>query len=275
VPIRIGAPQDCYPWGWSITPWFEGATADLEVSAPERPAVVAAFLRALHVPAPEDAPRILYRGVPLAERAPVSAQRLAYLAGRNIVVDERVRRIWADGLGAPVDTEPTWIHGDLHPRNVLARAGRIVAIIDWGDITRGDRATDLAAVWLLLADATARRHAIAVLGSLPASGMAPRARLGRAPRHGPARRGPRGRSLDGGDRARDAGAPGRRFPGLGLDFRQARSIGWARVDTTSAPARTMDMERNPRRTKSAPLDRDDAEQQLSLHRRRVRAPGPR
>lgn len=34
-------------------------------------------------------------------------------------------------------------------------------IIDWGDIARGDRASDLAAVWMLLPEIEARQRAIA------------------------------------------------------------------------------------------------------------------
>ena len=42
-----------------------------------------------------------------------------------------------------------FVHGDLHPRNVLTNQGSIEAIIDWGDMTPGDPATDLSAVWSL------------------------------------------------------------------------------------------------------------------------------
>lgn len=38
------------------------------------------------------------------------------------------------------------LHGDLHPRHVFARDGRVTAIIDWGDATAGDPVYDLARV---------------------------------------------------------------------------------------------------------------------------------
>jgi aminoglycoside phosphotransferase (APT) family kinase protein len=44
---------------------------------------------------------------------------------------------------------------------VLTRPGRIVAVIDWGDIAQGDRASDLAGVWMLLPGVDARRRAMA------------------------------------------------------------------------------------------------------------------
>jgi aminoglycoside phosphotransferase (APT) family kinase protein len=45
---------------------------------------------------------------------------------------------------------PVWLHGDLHPANVLVSGGRVSGVIDFGDITAGDPATDLAVAWMLL-----------------------------------------------------------------------------------------------------------------------------
>jgi aminoglycoside phosphotransferase (APT) family kinase protein len=42
-----------------------------------------------------------------------------------------------------------WLHGDLHPKNVVVRDGRLASVIDWGDLTSGDPAPDLAAAWML------------------------------------------------------------------------------------------------------------------------------
>ena len=43
-----------------------------------------------------------------------------------------------------------WLHGDLHPANILTVEGRVSAVIDFGDITSGDPACDLAIIWMLL-----------------------------------------------------------------------------------------------------------------------------
>ena len=67
--------------------------------------------------------------------------------------------MWDEALQAPLDVEPTWLHGDLHPRNVISRAGTLAAVIDWGDVCAGDRATDLASLWMLLSGASARGRA--------------------------------------------------------------------------------------------------------------------
>jgi len=37
-----------------------------------------------------------------------------------------------------------------HPANILVNAGRISAVIDFGDLTSGDPATDLSVAWMLL-----------------------------------------------------------------------------------------------------------------------------
>jgi aminoglycoside phosphotransferase (APT) family kinase protein len=55
-----------------------------------------------------------------------------------------------------------WLHGDLHPANVLVDHGRVSAVIDFGDITAGDPATDLAVAWMLFpADARSTFRAAA------------------------------------------------------------------------------------------------------------------
>jgi aminoglycoside phosphotransferase (APT) family kinase protein len=75
-------------------------------------------------------------------------------------------------LEAPLDVGPTWLHGDLHPRNVLVEGGALSGIIDWGDITAGDAATDLAAIWMLFDDANARRAALNAYGWLSPATLA-------------------------------------------------------------------------------------------------------
>ena len=77
APIRIGVAQDGYPWKWSVIPWIAGETADRALPDVEQGEVLAAFFTALHRPAPAEAPRNPFRGVPLAGRATVFAERVA------------------------------------------------------------------------------------------------------------------------------------------------------------------------------------------------------
>ena len=169
VPLWNGRSQENYPWPWSIIPWIEGETADLAQPGLDQGEVLAAFFTALHKPAPADAPINPFRGVPLANRLPKFESTIANLKGRTDLVDDRILAIWRDALDAPDDAQPTWIHGDPHPRNVLVVDGQINAVIDWGDMARGDRASDLAAIWMLLPDRAARQRAIAACADVSAA----------------------------------------------------------------------------------------------------------
>jgi aminoglycoside phosphotransferase (APT) family kinase protein len=160
APLRVGVPQDWFPWRWSVIPWLPGETADLALPDLYQGEALAAFLTSLHVPAPEDAPRNAYRGVPLLQRAAKFTAALQSLAAESQRVTRRHHVLWEHALAAPLDDPDTWIHGDLHPRNVLVSRGRFDAVIDWGDMARGDRATDLAAIWTLLPDRESRQRAM-------------------------------------------------------------------------------------------------------------------
>lgn len=100
------------------------------------------------------------RGVPLAERAVTTEERIRRLDGRTGLVTPHIKRIWGEALEAPLDVPSTWLHGDLHPRNILVSEGAISGIIDWGDLTAGDCATDLASIWMLFAERRAQQRAL-------------------------------------------------------------------------------------------------------------------
>ena len=167
VPLRVGVPGCGYPWRWSIARWLEGVTADLSPPAAGEATRLGEFLRALHVRAPAEAPKNPVRGVPLRERAAQVEDRMRRLEQKAVpALTDEVYRIWETALTAPIDIEPTWIHGDLHSRNVLVSEGALTGVIDWGDMAAGDRATDLASIWMLFADPEARARALSASGSV-------------------------------------------------------------------------------------------------------------
>jgi aminoglycoside phosphotransferase (APT) family kinase protein len=163
APLYLGVPQGSYPWAWSIVPWFDGTTVDLEDPLGSEALVLAAFLKALHVAAPDNAPPNDVRGVPLRARQAFIEERMDRLEKASDVITPRVKAIWNEALEAPLDCALTWLHGDLHARNVLVREGRFSAVIDWGDMTAGDKATDLACLWMLLPDEKARAAVMEML----------------------------------------------------------------------------------------------------------------
>jgi aminoglycoside phosphotransferase (APT) family kinase protein len=154
VPVRIGLPAAYFPWSWTISTWIDAEPALDWPAAERRPAAadLARFFAELHVPAPDDAPSNPVRGVPLASRTTAVYERLA--TGRVRRARE-VRALW-DLLAAVPHWAgpPLWLHGDPHPANVLfgtTRGGSayLAGVVDFGDITGGDPATDLAAAWLI------------------------------------------------------------------------------------------------------------------------------
>ena len=71
------------------------------------------------------------------------------------------RRVWDRALAvAPWTGPPLWLHGDLHPANILVAQGTVSAVLDFGDLCAGDPATDLAGAWMLLpSEAMSHFHA--------------------------------------------------------------------------------------------------------------------
>lgn len=165
APVRIGVPGEDYPWHWSVLPWFEGETANNQSPAPEEAKTWGAFLAALHVRAPLDAPSNPFRGCPLAERQSAVEERMMLLEREGDAITGGVKACWSEGLAARPSAESIWLHGDLHGRNILVEDGCFSAVLDWGDITSGDRAIDLASFWMLFDDEWAREEGLRTAGA--------------------------------------------------------------------------------------------------------------
>ncbi|MEV0203261.1 aminoglycoside phosphotransferase family protein [Nonomuraea sp. NPDC050691] len=162
VPQRLGEPSALFPRPWIVTTWVPGEPADRApiTRAAEAADVLAAFLTALHQPAPEQAPAGRFnRGGVLADCSEGFAKQLASATELGLVPDpDAVRAVWDDAAAAPGWAGPAlWLHGDLHPANVLSADGAICGVIDFGDLCAGDPACDLAAAWILLPDGAADR----------------------------------------------------------------------------------------------------------------------
>ncbi|MFE7116194.1 aminoglycoside phosphotransferase family protein [Streptomyces sp. NPDC057654] len=161
VPQRIGEPSAKFPRPWIVTTWVPGAPADHAPATRGGEAAdrLAAFLTALHQSAPEDAPTGGDRGGSLADLSGEFFEGLAEAAEAGLIPDpDAVRAVWEDAVAAPGWAGlPVWIHGDLHPANILTADGTFCGVIDFGDLCAGDPACDLAAAWVLLPDGAAER----------------------------------------------------------------------------------------------------------------------
>lgn len=149
VPVFIGRPGHGYPWPWTLVSWIPGESAALAaIDQPQAAPALADFLLALHIPAASDAPLNPYRSVPLSDRDEPVRDRIATLS--PAIDHERATSSWERALEArDREGSPTWIHGDLHPHNLLVADRRLTGVIDFGDICAGDPATDLAIAWTL------------------------------------------------------------------------------------------------------------------------------
>ncbi|MER5639833.1 aminoglycoside phosphotransferase family protein [Kitasatospora sp. NPDC002227] len=159
VSVRDGAPSERFPKIWTVMTWVGGAPLDESTitrgdHAADR---LADFLSALHEPAPAEAPDATDRGSRLAE----CTEGFEYFLGAvdlGRFAEPDLRRVWDDAVAAPAwDGPRLWVHGDLHPANVVVADGTLAGIIDFGSLFAGDPAWDLAAAWLLLPEGGARR----------------------------------------------------------------------------------------------------------------------
>ncbi|KNC18770.1 hypothetical protein AC792_10100 [Arthrobacter sp. RIT-PI-e] len=176
APVLLGTPTAAYPWHWSVCPWIPGVSAAAVPRADRGRAAgaLAQFLAELHRPAPAEAPvSPVGRGGPLAARDDVVRARISALPGDAARPAPALLEIWDAAVAAPAWTgEPLWLHGDLHPANVVLvgaegeaegevdgapadgpagghpALGGLAGVVDFGDLCSGDPATDLAAAWM-------------------------------------------------------------------------------------------------------------------------------
>jgi aminoglycoside phosphotransferase (APT) family kinase protein len=72
--------------------------------------------------------------------------------------EDDIRAVWDDAVAAFEWLGPrVWVHGDLHPANVVIADGTLAGVVDFGAVFAGDPAWDLAAAWLLLPAGSAAR----------------------------------------------------------------------------------------------------------------------
>ncbi|MFH8342863.1 aminoglycoside phosphotransferase family protein [Streptomyces sp. AM6-12] len=155
VPAGVGEPDFGYPWPWAVSRWLDGDVATAEALADSSRAAVqlAEFLIALQTFVPEDFPvedaREDLTGRPLTDRDRATRAAIAEVDGAFDAA--AMTELWDAALSAPGwDGPPVWFHGDFHTGNLLTVAGRLSAVIDFGELGIGDPACDLTIAFTLM-----------------------------------------------------------------------------------------------------------------------------
>lgn len=155
LPLAFGRPTADYPFHWSVYEWLQGENAFLHPPhdlgrAALRLADLVHSLR--NAPIPDDSP-VGGRGGSLAARDAETRAAIAEL--RGLIDVETTLRVWEKSLATPRwDAAPVWLHGDIHPGNLIVNEGELTGIIDFGCLAVGDPATDLMIAWSMLDSST-------------------------------------------------------------------------------------------------------------------------
>lgn len=151
VPLAKGAPDEGYPFHWSVYQWLEGENATIErIDNPQQAAIdLAQFITALqkiHTTGGPLAVNHNLRGAPLATRDIVTREAIAALG--NTIDTDVVTKVWETALEASEwNRQPVWFHGDLLPGNLLFERRRLSAVLDFAGLGVGDPACDLMIAW--------------------------------------------------------------------------------------------------------------------------------
>ncbi len=162
--VVVGEPGFGYPEQWSVVRWLEGATPTAAASGVAGAALaadlVAVLTRLQSIEVPPEAlvdPELRwYRGTPLTsqdEDTRLSLDACRGIAGLDLDL-AAAEAVWDEAMSLPGVAEPVpprWHHADLVAENLLVRADRLVAVLDFGGLSIGDPTVDLTVAWELLA----------------------------------------------------------------------------------------------------------------------------
>ena len=158
--LAAGAPGCGFPRPWSVYRWLDGAPVT-EQTVPDLPQLaddLAGFLAALYridpAGGPPPGPHNFFRGGPLAVYDHETQEALAALKGHIDTV--LAAEVWQAALRSTWPGRPVWFHGDAQPGNLLAKDGRLCAVIDFGTCGVGDPACDTTIAWTFLSGESSR-----------------------------------------------------------------------------------------------------------------------
>ena len=166
TPVAQGAPDDEFPYPWSVYRWLDGDLAgDAPIAdMPRFASDLAGFLRALGRVDATDGPgpgeHNFHRGGPLTTYEQETHDAIAALGAE--IPRDAVERVWEDATATTWDRDPVWFHGDVAVDNLLVRDGRLGAILDFGSSGVGDPACDVVIAWTFLSGEARDRFRLAL-----------------------------------------------------------------------------------------------------------------
>lgn len=149
--LALGRPGIGYPFAWTVRRWIPGRMpppgAGRDPALAEALALALAALRASPVAgAPRPGPANFHRGAAPSVHGDEVAAALGRLGGRGDVA--ALAAVWSAACAGAWHGAPVWLHGDVAPANLLVDGpGRLVGLIDFGQVAAGDPACDLAIAW--------------------------------------------------------------------------------------------------------------------------------
>jgi len=156
TPVAMGKPGEDYPFAWSIYRWLEGDTAastkidNLSDVATDLAKFLTAFHKINTTGGPIPGLHSFHRGGLLATYDSETRHAIDLLKDR---IDTQASiALWEEALKTTWANKPVWVHGDISPGNLLIHHGKLSAVIDFGQLTVGDPACDLAITWTFFKD---------------------------------------------------------------------------------------------------------------------------
>ncbi|WP_062290621.1 phosphotransferase [Demequina phytophila] len=148
APIETGLPGRGFPFHWALVDWVSASTAAFVPLHAASARDLGAALRAIHAPAPPDAPANPRTSAGLGSLVEEWERLLVFASLRgapeNRVLDvEATDALFRTGVETRVDVPAAWTHGRLEPRSIQSDRGRFAGVLIWHNFGAGDPAADL------------------------------------------------------------------------------------------------------------------------------------
>jgi aminoglycoside phosphotransferase (APT) family kinase protein len=150
LPVAQGVPGEGFPFPWSVYRWLDGENVvdEPDVNLSDAAVRLGRFVAALQRIEAAGGPPPPFRGDPVSTLDNRVRGEIRDLGADATVDPDLATAAWETALAAPAwEGPPRWVHADLSPLNLLARHGRLTAVIDFGGLGVGDPAIDMLPAW--------------------------------------------------------------------------------------------------------------------------------